>query len=87
MPRIAQFNGSSPPKGKPAILTEAPAAHPNVGKASDSGSERMVTQFISTKTKDYRVPQDVRCITTPLGKGDATLSRCIPLAFQENDPV
>ncbi len=46
--------------------SSAAAAHPVVGKASDSGFERMATQSISTKFKVYRVPQDVRCITTPI---------------------
>ncbi len=71
-----------PTKRKARHPPSTAAAHPVVGKASDSGSERMATQSISTKIKGYRVPQDVCCITTPLGKGDTTLSRCIPLVFQ-----
>jgi len=53
-----------PTKRKACHPFSTPAAHPGLGKAIDSGSERMATQFISTKTKDYRVPQDVCCITT-----------------------
>ena len=73
-----------PTKRKARHPSSTAAAHPVVGKASDSGSERMATQPISTKTKEYRVPQDVCCITTPLGKGDTTLSRCIPLSLIRN---
>jgi len=52
-----------------------------LGKASDSGSERMATQPISTKIKSYRVAQDVCCITTPLGKGDAIMYWSMFLGF------
>ena len=39
-----------------------------------------LSQAMDGKITSYSVPQDVCCITTPLGKGDAALSRCIPLA-------
>jgi len=62
---MPDFAAQAHQKESPPFTTTA-AAHPGLGKASDSGSEMMATQSIFTKNKSYRVPQDVRCITTPI---------------------